>query len=565
MNAFLFRSILFMFVLEFNMQSAVLAQDKDQSADRRASEFVNQYVRDIRPLEIESNRLWWAANTTGDDAAYEKKTQAENILNEALANRERFKQLSDIRASQVADGQLRRQIELLYLTFLGKQLDPALLARMTVKGNTIEKAFNAYRAKIADQELTDSQVRTVLLESKDSAERQKVWEASKGVGKAVERDILELVMLRNDAAKQLGFANYHEMMLQLNEQDPAELLKLFDELDALTREPFMQAKAQIDERLAKSYGISVDGLRPWHYHDPFFQESPNVFDVNLDATFAEVDIIDVCKRFYAGIGLPIDDVIARSDLYEKPGKSPHAFCTDIDRDGDVRVLANIVPNSYWMGTMMHELGHSVYSSKNIPASVPYILRADAHILATEGLAMMFERFPYNSKWLADMGIEVADPQAYDEASRLKRRNQLLIFSRWCQVMYRFELSMYANPSQDLNGLWWDLVEKYQGLHRPEGRNEPDYASKIHIVSSPCYYHNYMMGELFACQLHAAITRDVLHAADPKATIYHDNPAVGAFLKEKIFAPGRSLPWNDLTRFATGSELNAQAFAAEFAK
>ena len=60
-------------------------------------------------------------------------------------------------------------------------------------------------------------------------------------------------------------------------------------------------------------------------------------------------------------------MIARSDLYEKPGKSPHAFCTDIDREGDVRVLANIVPNEYWMGTMLHELGHSVYSQQEHPA------------------------------------------------------------------------------------------------------------------------------------------------------------------------------------------------------
>ena len=58
----------------------------------------------------------------------------------------------------------------------------------------------------------------------------------------------------------------------------------------------------------------------------------------------------------------------RSDLYEKPGKSPHAFCTDIDREGDVRVLANIVPNEYWMGTMLHELGHSVYSQQEHPAT-----------------------------------------------------------------------------------------------------------------------------------------------------------------------------------------------------
>ena len=74
----------------------------------------------------------------------------------------------------------------------------------------------------------------------------------------------------------------------------------------------------------------------------------------------------VCREFYAGIGLPIDEVLRRSDLYERPGKSPHAFCTDIDRAGDVRVLANIVPNEYWMSTMLHELGHAVYSSRFIP-------------------------------------------------------------------------------------------------------------------------------------------------------------------------------------------------------
>ena len=76
-------------------------------------------------------------------------------------------------------------------------------------------------------------------------------------------------------------------------------------------------------------------------------------------------------------------------------------------------------------------------------------------------------------------------------------------------MLRFEKALYDNPDQDLNKLWWDLVEKYQMVQRPEGRNAPDYASKIHIVSAPVYYHNYMMGELFASQVQHAIARDVL--------------------------------------------------------
>jgi hypothetical protein len=35
------------------------------------------------------------------------------------------------------------------------------------------------------------------------------------------------------------------------------------------------------------------------------------------------------------------------------------------------------------------------------------------------------------------------------------------------------------------------------------------------------------------------------------------------MKDKVFTPGRLKPWNDLTRFATGAELNPKAFADEF--
>ncbi len=355
------------------------------------------------------------------------------------------------------------------------------------------------------------------------------------------------------------------MQLHLNEQSQEQVLKLFDELDALTREPFRKLKLEIDAKLADQSGVAAADVRPWHYHDPFFQESPAIFAADFDSVYAKADILKLCRKFYAGIGLPIDDVIARSDLYEKPGKSPHAFCTDIDREGDVRVLANIVPNEYWMGTMLHELGHSVYSSRNIPRGVPYVLRSEAHILTTEGIAMLFERFSKDADWLLAMGVHVPDPAAFDKAGAKMQRAKLLVFSRWCQVMFRFEKALYDNPDQDLNTLWWDLVERYQMVHRPEGRNAPDYASKIHIVSAPAYYHNYLMGQLFADQVLHAIARDVLNGVDPAKANFVGKTAVGDFLKARIFAPGRSLDWNGLTRHATGEDLNAKAFAAEIGR
>ena len=545
--------------MHLNQSQVAAAAD---SIDARAKQFVAEHESKIRPLEIEVGKRWWIANTSGRDEDFARKQEIETQLDLALADKTRFAVLKAIHEGGVQEPLLARQIKVLYLQYLGKQVDPELLSQMVAKANAVEQAFNVYRPKVDDKELSDNDVRQVLRRSTDSARRRAVWESSKGVGPVVAADLRAVVDLRNEAAKKLGFGNYHVMQLFLAEQSQEQVLRLFDELDELTREPFRKAKAEIDGRLSELLTIPVDELQPWHYHDPFFQESPAVFNADLDAVYANVDILKLCREFYASIGLPIDDVIERSDLYERKGKSPHAFCTDIDREGDVRVLANITASEQWMGTMLHELGHSVYSSKNIPRTLPYVVRTDAHILCTEGVAMQFERFSKSADWLASMGVKVPDPKQFNEIGAKLRRNQLLIFSRWCQVMLRFEKGLYENPDQDLNDLWWTLVEKYQLIKRPAGRNAPDYAAKIHIVSAPCYYHNYMLGQLFASQVHHALAREILHKPANQA-IYTGRKEAGEFMRAKVFAPGRTLDWNALTKHATGEELNPKAFAADF--
>ncbi|HSQ57700.1 MAG TPA: M2 family metallopeptidase [Gemmata sp.] len=546
----------------------VSAQDQPADPVAAAKDFIKTHEQKMKPLDVRAAKAWWDANISGKDEDFAKKEDAQNQIDAVLSDPKPFAALKGIKAAadagKIADAQIKRQVDLLYLTYLEKQVPADLLKKITAKANSVEQAFNVFRAKVNGQEFTDSKVRSTLKDSADSALRQKVWEASKGVGGAVELDLKELVKLRNEAATKLGFKNFHQMMVTLNEQEGDKLVALFDELDDLTKKPFTDAKAEIDERLAKKCGVKVEELQPWHYHDPFFQESPAVFEVNLDAPFAKADIPKLCATFYAGIGLPIDRVLAKSDLYEKKGKSPHAFCTDIDREGDVRVLANVVPNEYWMGTMLHELGHSVYSSNtnNIPNTLPYLLRAESHILTTEGVAMQFERFSKSRPWLERMGVKIDNADAFEKAAAKVQRNQLLIFSRWCQVMLRFEKAMYENPEQDLNKLWWDLVEKYQQVKKPKDRNAPDYAAKIHICSAPVYYHNYMMGQLFASQVHHALAREVF-GIDPNKVIYIGDKKVGEFMKKKVFEPGRSLAWNDLAKHATGEDLTPKAFAQDF--
>ena len=278
-----------------------------------------------------------------------------------------------------------------------------------------------------------------------------------------------MAKVRNEAARRLGYANFWDMQIRLQEHDPEQLLAIFAELDRLTAEPFAKMKRDMDGELARRFKVEPEAIMPWHYDNPFFQAAPPSERVDLDEFYKDKkkeDIVAMAEKFYSDIGLPIDEIVARSDLYEREGKDQHAFCTDIDRAGDVRTLCNIKPTAEWMDTMLHEQGHAVYSV-HIDRSLPYNLRDAAHTLTTEGVAMLFGALGKNPTWL--VGYAGADParvKELAEAIREQRRREQLIFARWTLVMLHFEKALYENPDQDLNKLWWDDVERYQLLQRP---------------------------------------------------------------------------------------------------
>ena len=93
---------------------------------------------------------------------------------------------------------------------------------------------------------------------------------------------------------------------------------------------------------------------------------------------------------------------------------------------------------------------------------------------------------------------------------------MLIAARWMLVMVYFEREMYRDPDRpDLNRAWWELVERMQLIRYPEADPEgTEWASKNHLSLAPVYYHNYLLGELMASQVSAAIRRDVTTSPTP---------------------------------------------------
>ena len=515
-------------------------------------------------MESAANLAWWEAATTGSDEAYKRQSEFQTKLETVYTDAKAFAFLKEVRAAGVVTDPLeKRLLERLYLAFLGRQLDPDLLAKVIAASSAIEQKFSTFRGKVGGKEVTDNQIEEVLTSSRKRDERRAYWLASKQVGAALAADVVQLVKLRNQEAARLGFRDFYALQLALGEQDEAWLLGLFDQLDSLTAASFAEAKARIDGVQATRLGVPASELMPWDYTDRFFQEAPNLSDVDMDAPVAGKDLGTFVASVYRGIGLDADPILAKSDLYEHKGKNPHAFCQDIDRNGDVRALLNIKPNQSWLGTTLHEIGHGVYSY-NVGRSLPYFLRTENSTFATEGFAMMMERLAENAAFYRAAGLaDEATAGKLAAPMEEKERMQDLVFSRWTQVMLRFEKELYANPDQDLDALWWRLVERYQRLKRPAEAPRGAWASKIHIVTVPVYYHNYQLGAIYAAQLHAAICRDLYAGQDPGAVVYVGDARVGAYLKERVFAPGASTTWQAFVVASTGEPLSARAFSAQF--
>lgn len=556
---------------------SVSCLNEKQQSEMILRHYIDKNVEMIRNYTMESTVALWNVSLSGNESDYKKLIELEldfNNLNQnnanhfspdkfttltqnVFSNEKDFLLLRKLKNSGViSDTILQRQLTILYHSFMGPQEEAARYEKLRSYETKLWQSFSNIEVLTDGKKYAGMQLDSLRKNSTDSTVLRNIYQVYREKGKQIAGDIIQMVKMRNEFARNFGYSDYYQLALETKGQTPEMIKTLLDEIGSKTNDQFFEAKTLIDKLLAKKYNIRIQELRSWHYNDERSSYLPRKFSDKMDSLYRERDPVQLAAEFFDGIGLPVEDVIEKSDLKYRKDKSSGTNFFNIDFKNDGRMLATIYNNTDGMKKMMHLCGHASHF-KSVSDSIPYLLKGPNHVVA-EGIASFFENMTSNHTWLKrEFEMDSISTQEYQlicshfsQVDRLFRFRRLLVKSI-------FEREIYKDPDQNPAALWYRLNEEYLGILPPGDPNSTDWATNSYVTNLSCSIHNYVLADLFAGQLQHYMEENILTEKNPS---YHDNKEVGLFLVSQIFKYGDLLPWEQLIRKATGEPLNPLYFA-----
>src|SRR4030042_5772874 len=191
--------------------------------------FIEEKEKQISVLYKNLNSSYWTASISGKKEDYDKYAENEMALKRFFNNKEDYEKIKSMKEENIDNKITARQLKLLYYAYLSYQGDYKLMEEITKKVTATEQKFNTFRAKIGSKEYTENEIKEIMKKDKSNKKAKEAWEAIKVQGAIVEKDVLEIVRLRNKLAKSLGFRDYYEFSLEVGEQKEKEIERIMDE------------------------------------------------------------------------------------------------------------------------------------------------------------------------------------------------------------------------------------------------------------------------------------------------------------------------------------------------
>lgn len=427
-------------------------------------------------------------------------------------------------AERITDPVLSRRVELWQNTLLGAKVAarPDVLKLTRELGDTII----AHRYNVNGESIDLGALRGILRANPDRALRQSAFESQAALSQSLEKGLLELVSIRNSAAQEAGFANYVDLSIHLGGMSTEQVENILRELTTATDETYQS----VIKRGAIQLGIP--NVEPWDVQYILEQSG------NIDKSKFPVDRITASLETY----IQSMGYSSLEQLHITP------CIVDIPYNGlsmgitrrDIRILFNPRDGFAYYKTAFHELGHALHSSLNAQEHLG--MRRESGIF-TEGIAEMFGYVPQHPEFLRSMGL------SEDEVNEARQAllGPLFHYLRQRTAFCLFEHAMYKDTTQDLDALLGRVESEILGCSLS---SSPRWASNAWYVNYPVYWHNYVLADVIASQVHEHLRQNI-------GDLYNSKEAFDYCIKTYI-APGASVPWLKKICEGTGYELEAKS-------
>ena len=551
-----------------------------------AQEFIDQYTETFKDLSYGAARAEWRSNThivAGDDSNAQATRRAREALAAFTGSVETIAQARSLleNQDQLLGKQKKQLRSILFLAADSPQTVPDLVKQRIAKETEQVEKLYGFNFKVDGRTLTTNEIDRILRTSSNLTQRQKVWEASKEVGKELKEGLESVRDLRNRTVQALDYHSYFSYQVSEYDMTVKEMMALMDKFNRELRPLYRELHTWARYQLAKKYGKPVPDSIPAHWLPNRWGQDwgalVRVKGLDLNAALENKSpewMIRQAEKFYVSLGfeeLP-ESFWKQSSLYPLPKdasykKNNHASAWHMDLEDDIRCLMSVENNADWYETVHHELGHIYYYRSYTRPEVPPLLRAGANRAFHEAIGSLMGLAATQKAFLAGQEMVPKNARVDQIQALLKEALSSVVFIPFSAgTMSRFEHDLYEKnlPADQYNQRWWELARKYQGIEPPTARGEEycDAASKTHISDDAAQYYDYTLSYILLYQLHDTIANNILKQ-DPHDTNYWGNRQVGIFL-DQLMRPGSTGDWRQLIREITGDDLSAQAMLTYYA-
>jgi hypothetical protein len=204
---------------------------------------------------------------------------------------------------------------------------------------------------------------------------------------------------------------------------------------------------------------------------------------------------------------------------------------------DVKILANRYSGIFFFDRLFHATGHALhYSMMDEPS---FLLRANYAEPFDEGLAQIMALMLYRPEVDIELfGLTPEQARLVADAHRLRELFDL----RNTMADSLFEFEAYADPDQDLAGLYNRIHSKYLGV---DMHGVAVWAFNPMYGSDPIYLQSYVVGEMVARQISDRLDQRFGGCWNKRA---------GTFLKANFYSRGADKTLDAIMEDGTGEPL-----------